>query len=77
LVSKNDLKKLEDSINEDFEKAGLPVEIIVQKFTSTPTYALEHSLAYLKTVSKSAHLRIWEIVNEHFRKWLKELGISD
>jgi hypothetical protein len=75
MVSSDDLKKLENAINEDFGKLRLPVRIEIIKFSSTPTYALEHNLAYLKTVSKGEHLRVWEIVDEHYTKWLREIDI--
>lgn len=75
MVTTEDLEKLEAYINENLTTANLPVRIAIKQFTSTPIYSLEHSLMYFRTVDKGAHLRVWEIVNEHFTKWLKDLEI--
>jgi hypothetical protein len=76
MVSSNDLKKLESSINEDLRKASLSVKIEIKKYSSTPTEALEHSLHYLNTLSKEAHLKLYEVIEKHYTKWRKELGMS-
>lgn len=76
MVSREQLKHLQDIINKEFEEGNLPIRIEVRDFKQTPVNALEHSLMYFKTVSLGAHIRAWEIVGENFQRWLREFGLT-
>jgi hypothetical protein len=76
MVSTDDLKKLENAINEGLRKASLSVKIEIKKYSPTPTEALEHSLHYLNTLDKEAHLKLYGIIDQHYTKCRKELRPS-
>ena len=75
MVSKDELLKLESSINAEFSRLSLPVRMKIHTFKTAPE-ALEHSLMYSKHVNEEIVRKTWKVVDEQYTKWRKTLGIS-
>jgi len=68
------LMELQETINEDLQKARLP-EIRIDGFR-LPDQALEITFER-ETVTGENRERLWEIINAHYRKLLRELELKE
>ncbi len=68
------LMELQETINEDLLKASLP-EVRIDGF-KLPDQALEITFER-ETVTGENRERLWEIINGHYKKLLRELGLKE
>ena len=68
------LLELQETINEDLLKASLP-GIRIDGF-KLPDQALEITFER-ETVTGENRERLWEIINAHYKKLLRELGLKE
>lgn len=68
------LRGLEEAINEDLLKASLP-EIKIDGF-KLPEQALEITFER-ETVTGENREKLWEIINGHYKKLLRELELKE
>ncbi|OLE68029.1 hypothetical protein AUF78_18010 [archaeon 13_1_20CM_2_51_12] len=68
------LMQLQDKINEDLLKASLP-EIRIDGFR-LPDQALEITFER-ETVTGENRDRLWEIINGHYKKLLRDLELKE
>jgi hypothetical protein len=68
------LIELQETINEDLLKASLP-GIRIDGF-KLPDQALEITFER-ETVTGENRERLWEIINAHYKKLLRELGLKE
>ena len=68
------LMELQETINEDLLKASLP-EVRIDGFR-LPDQALEITFER-ETVTGENRERLWEIINGHYKKLLRELGLKE
>lgn len=68
------LKELEASINEDLSRSNLP-EIRINGF-KLPEQALELTFER-ETVTGVNRERLWEIINSHYKRLMRELGLLE
>ena len=68
------LIELQETINEDLLKASLP-EVRIDGF-KLPDQALEITFER-ETVTGENRERLWEIINGHYKKLLRELGLKE
>ena len=68
------LIELQDTINEDLLKASLP-GVRIDGFR-LPDQALEITFER-ETVIGENRERLWEIINAHYKKLLRELGLKE
>ncbi len=68
------LMELQETINEDLLKASLP-EVRIDGFR-LPDQALEITFER-ETVTGENRERLWEIINGHYRKLLRELELKE
>ncbi len=74
MPSPKKLMELQDTINEDLAKASLP-EIKIGGFR-LPDQALEITFER-ETVIGENRDKLWEIINAHYRKLLRELELKE
>jgi len=68
------LMELQETINEDLLKASLP-EVRIDGF-KLPDQALEITFER-ETVTGENREKLWEIINSHYKKLLRELGLKE
>lgn len=68
------LIELQETINEDLLKASLP-GVRIDGFR-LPDQALEITFER-ETVTGENRERLWEIINAHYKKLLRELGLKE
>jgi hypothetical protein len=68
------LMELQETINEDLLKASLP-GVRIDGFR-LPDQALEIAFER-ETVTGENRERLWEIINAHYKKLLRELGLKE
>jgi len=68
------LMELQETINEDLLKASLP-GVRIDGFR-LPDQALEITFER-ETVTGENRERLWEIINAHYKKLLRELGLKE
>lgn len=68
------LMELQETINEDLLKARLP-EVRIDGF-KLPDQALEITFER-ETVTGENRERLWEIINAHYRRLLRELELKE
>ena len=68
------LMELQETINEDLLKASLP-GVRIDGFR-LPDQALEITFER-ETVTGENRERLWEIINGHYKKLLRELGLKE
>ena len=68
------LMELQETINEDLLKASLP-GVRIDGF-KLPDQALEITIER-ETVTGENRERLWEIINAHYKKLLRELGLKE
>jgi hypothetical protein len=74
MPSPKKLIQLQETINEDLLKARLP-EIRIDGF-KLPDQALEITFER-ETVTGENKDRLWEIINSHYKKMLRELELKE
>lgn len=74
MPSPKKLMELQEMINEDLAKASLP-EIKIGGFR-LPDQALEITFER-ETVTGENRDRLWEIINAHYKKLLRELELKE
>lgn len=68
------LRELQESINGDLLKASLP-EIRIDGF-KLPDQALEITFER-ETVTGENREKLWEIINAHYKKMMRDLGLKE
>ena len=74
MTTPNKLMELQETINEDLLKASLP-GVRIDGFR-LPDQALEITFER-ETVTGENRERLWEIINGHYKKLLRELGLKE
>ncbi len=68
------LKELQESINGDLLKASLP-EVRIDGFR-LPEQALEITFER-ETVTGENREKLWEIINTHYKRMMRDLGLKE